>query len=144
MSKRISRFEGEYRFLSNFFEAELKWSGRRYPTAEHAYQAAKATNEKDMNFVIRQKTPGAAKRAGQHVTLRKDWEEVKYKIMKEIVKAKFEQNDDLKQLLLRTQDAYIEEGNDWNDKIWGTVNGRGQNLMGKILMEVRTELRLGV
>ena len=144
MTKKIDRFEGAYRFLSNFFEADVKVGDRRYRTAEHAYQAAKATNEKDMNFVIRQKTPGAAKRAGQHIPLRPDWEEVKRKVMKEVVKAKFEQNEDLKQLLLRTQSAFLEEGNDWNDKYWGTVNGRGQNWLGKILMEVRTELRLGV
>ena len=38
-------------------------------------------------------------------------------------------------------DEYLEEGNNWGDKVWGTVNGEGENNLGKILMRVRKELR---
>lgn len=54
-----------------------------------------------------------------------------------IVLAKFEQNENLKEKLINTGDAYLEEGNDWGDKIWGTVNGNGSNLLGQILMRIR-------
>lgn len=72
--------------------------------------------------------------------MRSDWEEVKDKVMYEIVLAKFTQNPDLKEKLLATGDEYLEEGNTWGDTIWGTVDGVGENRLGKILMRVRDEL----
>ena len=38
---RITRFHGEYRFLSNFYPVKVEYDGVQYPTVEHAYQAAK-------------------------------------------------------------------------------------------------------
>lgn len=61
--------------------------------------------------------------------------------MREIVEAKFEQNEDLKVKLLETGDEHLEEGNTWEDRIWGTVNGVGENRLGRILMQVRELLR---
>ena len=61
--------------------------------------------------------------------------------MKEIVRAKFEQHPELTEKLLATGDTYLEEGNTWGDRIWGTVNGQGANNLGRILMEVREELK---
>jgi hypothetical protein len=60
--------------------------------------------------------------------------------MGEIVRAKFEQNPNLAEKLLSTQDAYLEEGNTWGDRTWGTVNGAGANHLGRILMEIRNEM----
>lgn len=73
--------------------------------------------------------------------MRPDWEEVKYDVMYEIVKAKFIQNPDLKEKLLSTGDEYLVEGNHWGDRTWGQVNGVGKNWLGKILMKVREELK---
>lgn len=70
-----------------------------------------------------------------------DWEEVKDKVMYEIVLAKFTQNPDLKEKLLATGDEHLEEGNTWGDTTWGTVNGIGENRLGIILMKVRKELQ---
>ena len=64
--------------------------------------------------------------------------------MYEIVKAKFEQNEDLRKRLINTGDEELIEGNTWGDKIWGKVKGEGQNNLGKILMRVRKELREGM
>lgn len=61
--------------------------------------------------------------------------------MYEICKAKFTQNGDLKEKLLATGNDILEEGNTWGDRVWGTVNGVGENRLGKILMRVREELR---
>ena len=85
--------------------------------------------------------PSTAKREGRRVTLRPDWEEVKYQVMYEICCAKFTQNRELREILLATGDEYLEEGNTWGDRIWGTVNGQGNNWLGKILMQVREELK---
>ena len=81
-----------------------------------------------------------AKHTGRHVHLRKDWENIKYPIMEDIVRNKFQQNPDLAQKLIATGDAYLEEENTWGDRIWGTVNHLGENHLGKILMKIRTEL----
>lgn len=62
--------------------------------------------------------------------------------MKDIVMAKFTQNEDLKEKLLSTGNTYLEEGNTWGDRIWGVVDGNGANLLGNILMNVRKELQL--
>ena len=70
-----------------------------------------------------------------------DWDAVKTTYMYEIVKAKFMQNAELRIKLLETGNEHLEEGNTWGDRIWGTVNGVGQNRLGKILMRVREELR---
>lgn len=61
--------------------------------------------------------------------------------MYEICKAKFSQNEELRNRLLATGDEQLEEGNTWGDRIWGTVNGIGENRLGNILMRVREELR---
>ena len=61
--------------------------------------------------------------------------------MKEIVTAKFQQHPILAKKLLATGDTELIEENNWGDTIWGTVDGAGQNLLGKILMGVRQELR---
>lgn len=84
--------------------------------------------------------PSEAKKLGRKVTLRKDWESVKIKIMEEIVRAKFVQNPELAQKLIATGNAHLEESNTWGDKVWGTVNGSGANNLGIILMKVRNEL----
>lgn len=135
----INEFRGKYYFLSNFYSAPVEYEGITYQNNEAAFQSAKVTD-----FEVRKKfanlDSSSAKRKGRHVRLRHDWEKVKFNIMYEIVKAKFEQNAHLKIYLLSTKDEHLEEGNSWGDKIWGTVSGKGQNNLGKILMRVRNEL----
>ena len=83
-----------------------------------------------------------AKKVGRHVDLRPDWEEVKVGIMEEIVRAKFTQNETMKQKLISTARARLVEGNYWHDVFWGVdlKTGEGENHLGKILMKVRAEL----
>lgn len=136
---KISDFRGKYFFLSNFYTAPVTYNGITYQNNEAAFQAQK-TLERNLQYQFSQLNPSQAKKLGRKIPLRKDWEQVKYQIMYEIVKAKFEQNLALRESLLATGDAYLEEGNTWGDRIWGTVNGEGQNWLGKILMKVREEL----
>lgn len=73
--------------------------------------------------------------------LRNDWESVKDLIMRQAVLAKFTQHDDLRELLLATGDAKLVEQTT-NDSYWGDGgDGRGKNMLGRILMEVREQLR---
>ena len=83
---------------------------------------------------------GQAKRLGKRVELRPDWEDVKIDIMRQVLKSKFTQNPELKAKLIATGDAELIEGNNWNDRFWGVCNGKGQNHLGRLLMELRAEL----
>lgn len=137
----ITEFGGGYRFLSNFYPADVWLDYELYPSVEHAYQAAK-TSDLDQRKVIRDlKTPGDAKRLGRRIPLREDWEDVKLQIMYNLVWRKFKHHPELGQKLLGTGDVQLVEGNRWGDTFWGTCLGKGENHLGKILMMVRYELR---
>ena len=136
----INEFRGPYYFLSNFYEAPVTWNDITYKNNEAAFQSAK-TNNITIRETFATMDPSTAKREGRRVTLRPDWEEVKYQVMREICLAKFTQNKELRERLLATDNEHLEEGNTWGDKIWGTVNGQGNNWLGKILMQVREEIK---
>lgn len=136
----IDQFKNQYRFLSNFYQSKAKYDGIIYPTAEHAFQAAK-TNDMDWQEKIWfAKTPTEAKRLGRKAPLREDWEDIKLIVMKEILKSKFS-NPPLAQKLLETGDQELIEGNWWGDTFWGVCKGVGENHLGKLLMNIRKEIK---
>ena len=132
----INSFKDENYFLSNFYSAPIVYNGLLFQNNEAAFQAQKCINKADREKFCNL-NPTEARNLGRKIPLRKDWEQVKMTVMKEIVMAKFEQNPDLMEKLLNTGNAYLEEGNTWGDRTWGTVNGIGANNLGRILMEVR-------
>lgn len=136
---KITSFRGEYSFLSNFYSAPVTYNGLTFSNNEAAFQAQKCVSREE-SITFTRMGPTEAKKAGRKVALRKDWEDVKISIMRDLILAKFTQNPELADMLIATGDAYLEEGNTWGDRVWGTVNGQGANNLGKILMEVRTEL----
>ena len=142
--KKIDKFRGKYAFLSNFYPCFVYYEGVRYPTAEHAFQAAKTLDEEiRLGFAVCS-SPEEARKLGRSIKLRSDWNSIKLDTMKEIVRNKFFtniSNIDLQKNLISTEDIYLEEGNSHGDKFWGTVKGEGENHLGKILMQVREELR---
>lgn len=140
MEQQISSFTGKYAFLSNFYSAPIVFEKIEYPTAEHAFQAAKTNDISLRRYIASLNTPGEAKRAGRRLDLRSDWESVKDEVMERICFLKFNRNLGLRDKLLETGDAILIEGNTWNDTYWGMCNGTGLNKLGKILMNVRTEL----
>lgn len=145
MADRIDKFRGEYAFLSNFFPCYVQYEGLDYPSVEHAFQAAKSLDLEVRRGMQVCPSPADAKYCGRRLKLRPDWEQIKIQVMRDLVKDKFTRNlstVDIKKLLLETGDAYLEEGNHHRDTFWGTVDGKGQNWLGKILMEVREELKV--
>lgn len=138
---RIDFFTNEYRFLSNFYAVPVLYEGVTYPTSEHAFQAAKTFDADERLRISKLDSPRDAKYAGRHVILRPAWEHVKVDVMTDIVRAKFTQNPEMKQKLIATGDAELIEGNHWGDVEWGVCNGKGHNKLGKILMDVREELK---
>jgi len=136
----INNFKGKYYFLSNFYSAQFMYEGLLYKNNESAFQSAKVKDlERRKQFC--ELDPSVAKRKGRNVLLRQDWENVKDEIMYQCVKDKFTRNLDLKQKLLDTDDEELIESNTWNDTYWGICKGRGKNMLGKILMRVREELK---
>jgi hypothetical protein len=136
----IASFENEYFYLSNYFESDFVFHGLHYKSVEHAYQSMKATSVEDAEKIRLAKTPDDAKKLSRTIEIRNDWDLVKRSLMKEIVKQKFLQNSLLLSNLLNTYSEEIVEGNWWGDRYWGVCNGTGENQLGKILMELRSEL----
>ncbi len=135
----ISSFDGDYDFLSNFHIKPMFYNNRWWNSLEHAYQASKTFNSNEQEKIQNAKSPGVAKRLGSKVTLQSDWDSIKLDRMRELLVIKFS-NPELKQKLLETGNAKLIEGNSWKDTFWGMCNGRGENWLGKLLMEVRQDL----
>lgn len=140
----IIEFRGAYRFLSNFYLTPVAYDGHVWATAEHAYQAAKTNDLLIKLMILGEPNPGTVKKIGKQIgkkDFREDWDAVRVPIMLGIVRAKFTQNVTLRQWLVATGDAELIEGNKWGDVFWGVCNGKGENNLGKILMQVRNELK---
>lgn len=136
------RAEDEFGCFSNFSSHAIYLDKRRWPTSEHYFQAMKFLDRKNQELIRSAKTPGLAARLGRDRKrpLRRDWESVKYGIMRQAVLTKFTQHDDLREILLATGDARLVE-HTANDRIWGDGgDGSGSNWLGRILMEVRATL----
>ena len=141
----IDDFSGPWGFLSNFSPHGFTINGIWFDTNEHWYQANKTCVGDTDSFmeIVRASTPGKAKRLGQKVKLRPDWEHRKVDVMVEGVMKKFQQNPHLITLLKSTGDKILVEGNHWHDNIWGDCSCEkcqkivGKNLLGNVLMHVR-------
>ncbi len=138
---KIGEFQGPYRFLSNFYPSTLEFESITYPTVEHAYQSAKTLDMNERKRIAQLPTPADAKREGRKLQFRPNWDALKFDVMEQCIRSKFTHHPDLKQKLLDTGDATLEEGNTWNDRIWGVYQGQGENRLGKILMKIRSELK---
>ena len=139
-TKIIDRFIEEYSFLSNFYPSTIVVENKFYKTVEHAYQALKS-EDNDVREIIRlAETPGKAKRLGRCVALRDGWDDMRENVMYDLLQKKFD-NPFLSEKLLHTENAELVEGNNWNDTFFGVCRGVGQNILGKLLMKVRSELR---
>lgn len=138
----ISHFGGKYRFLSNFFPCKVEMEGKNYPSVEHAYQAAKTTDPRArIAFQIPSDlTTGQAKRLGQQLDLRSNWENIKIGVMYRLLVSKFSDTN-LRLQLQATGEEELIEGNDWGDSFWGVCGGVGENFLGKCLMQVRSTLK---
>jgi len=137
----VKYFRGRFFFLSNFYPTPIILDGIKYPTLEHAFQAAKTLDLEERMEILACPTPGRAKRAGKRVTQRPGWLNRRIDVMTSLVSQKFQRNTKLGQLLLSTGEKELIEGNNYKDTFWGIFKGRGENNLGKILMEVRATLR---
>lgn len=138
-----SNREEPYGGFSNFSAHGFELDGLWWPTSEHYFQAQKFVATPHLERVRQARTPKDAATIGRRrdLPLRKDWEQVKDDVMRSAVLRKFETHADLRETLLATGDEYIVE-NAPGDYYWGCgADGSGKNMLGEILIEVRTLLR---
>lgn len=146
---QIDRFVGRWGFLSNFHLSPLAYEGIVYRTGEHAFNAGKTLSPVLRRRIARTRTPKAAKKLGRRLDLRPGWDNIaRYDVMWDVLWAKFAHKPGRAAALLSTGDALLIEGNTWHDNHWGCCvcprekcAAPGQNHLGRMLMELRDELR---
>lgn len=152
----IPKFEGKDFFLSNFFPSPITIQPLdnqeiTFWTGEHMFQSLKwkvMTDKSDganlayVKAVCKNPNPSHAKKKGREVNIdTAEWDKIKVDMMRETVWEKFKQNPEARELLMQTGSAMLVEGNTWGDTFWGRVDGKGYNMLGSILMEVRGGFR---
>lgn len=136
--------KSDYGCFSNFYPSQITLKEKIWPTTEHYFQAMKFEGNPYEETIRNAKTPNKAALLGRSrkVPLRDDWEDIKYNIMKEAVLAKFTQHQDLRHNLISTHNRKLIEHTP-GDKCWGDGgDGSGTNWLGKILMEIREDLKI--
>ena len=139
-TKNITKFDGKNRFLSNFYPAKVCILGINYLNTEAAYQASKTTDMETRELFCNL-DPSAAKKLGRKIHMnRSDWDITKVECMELCLRAKFI-IPELRDKLIATGDVQLIEGNYWNDTFWGVCKDEGQNMLGKLLMIIRDDMR---
>jgi ribA/ribD-fused uncharacterized protein len=147
-TKRILFYgiKNDYGCFSNFYPSPIELEGKTWPTVEHYFQAKKFEGTPMEEKIRNAETPKEAKRLGRSNSVlykkRDDWETIRNDFMLTACLAKFTQHINLKKELMRTGDAELVE-NAATDYYWGCgKDGTGENKLGKILMEVREQLKI--
>jgi|SRR5580700_1193819 ribA/ribD-fused uncharacterized protein len=138
--------EKPYGAFSNLYPSPVRFEGKLYPTAEHAYQAGKARRPTVRDWILCAPSPALAAMAAHGLytwEVTPNWTEIKFDRMRRVLRAKFEQHPNLREILLNTGNVRLVEAGTVNNavnRLWGEVNGIGQNMLGVMLMELRNEL----
>ena len=127
-------------FLSNMYSCEIHYDGEVFPCVETAFQHAKTDEQEkflnDRGYWVNGHT---ARKIGQSVKVSPNWENDKLSIMYELLEDKFLHNEKLRQALKDTGNIYLQEESD--DPFWGVCNGKGMNMLGRMLMEIRQTIQ---
>ena len=135
----VKGFFNEYRWLSNYHICDIEYKGKMFTSTEAAYQSAK-TDDDYLKSQFQLMTPTESKSFANKIKVRRDWDSIKKDAMYEILQYKFTKHADLKQKLILTGEKHLEETNYWGDTYYGVCNGKGKNVLGKLLMQIREEL----
>lgn len=140
----IKEFQNEHRWLSNFYPCEIEYEGIVYPTVEHFYVSMKTLDPNIRKYISTIESPGKAKRYGNKIDVRENWDDLKIQVMEYVINKKFNKPH-FKELLLNTGDDIIVEGNRWHDNFYGSCQcdkcgNNGKNILGKLIMKTRKSL----
>ncbi|MCD0156666.1 NADAR family protein [Deinococcus sp. 6GRE01] len=140
--------------FSNFHPSAFTEDGVAYHCAEQYLMARKAAlfgDEATRRAILAARTPGECKALGRRVSPYDDarWAAERFGVALDMLRLKFGQNARLRAALLATGEAEVVEAAP-NDRIWGVGFSEqdapgarqawGENLLGRALMSVRTEL----
>jgi ribonuclease Z len=137
--------EALFGFLSNFYHTLIvDEEGTEWKSVEHLYQASKY-EDAERKLLIREqkKSFNASLEANKmHNHIRANWtDDHKIKVMEKCLNLKFNQHEDLKNMLLRTSNIPLVKKTDV-DMFWGCgADETGKNMLGQLLMKLRNELR---
>lgn len=151
--EQVFFYERDFYVLSNFSAFRLYWQGHDFDTSEHAYHWAKFPMVEPLSGLVQEQAVAreirrarsaheAFKIAEDNAFYRRaDWDAVKVDIMRDILRAKVAQHEYVRRKLLATGERELIEDS-WRDSFWGWGPSRdGQNMLGKLWMEIRAELR---
>lgn len=138
----------ENREFSNFHPVNLLIDGLVYPSVEHYFQAMKFPDHPEYQEKIRRaRKASQAKSLGktEEYAMRPDWTTFRDTVMMKALREKFsDRHPELKEKLLATGSALLQEASP-KDNYWGIGSkGVGQNKLGLMLMALRDELRGGL
>lgn len=147
--ERVCFYEQDFYVLSNFSAFTVRWGPYTFPTSEHLYHwrrfflvgawMADSLADKIMHAPSAHEAFKIAQ--ANKVYQIDNWDEIKVGEMREILRLKANQHEYVRRKLLATGDRELVE-NSWRDDFWGWgPNEDGQNMLGKLWMEVRAELR---
>ena len=132
--------------FSNLYRRDILFEDQVFVTSEHAYQAGKARKPAVKKWLMEAPSPSLLAMAAHGLyywDVAPGWSTTKFDRMRAVLRAKFTQHPDLRDLLLSTGKARLVEtatvDNDVN-RLWGEVNGTGRNMLGLLLMELRADL----
>lgn len=144
----IGFYPREFYTFDNFSSFQVEWRGRKWPTAEHAFQASRffiSAPEITEAIFNAPSAHDAQKLAYANTNkLPKSWQEgmpSEVATMEEICKQKLLQHAYVQKKLLETGDLPIVEDSP-KDAVWGWgPNKDGRNELGKIWMRLRDWLK---
>lgn len=142
---RVRFYEHDFYVLSNFSAFTLVWKGIRFDTSEAAYHWEKfdGCDQEVQDMILEAPSAHAAFKIAesQRIVRRADWDEIKVDVMHRILRSKAEQHEYVRRKLLATGDRELVEDS-WRDDFWGWGPNRdGKNMLGRLWMQVRSELR---
>lgn len=133
----------DYAWLSNFSEHSFVLDDLRWPSVEHFYQAQKQTDADICEQIRKAESPLQALKMGRNKShpLKTEWPEIKEAVMQRAIHAKFEQNREIRELLLATGNEELNHLSR-TDSFWGQNEaGEGENRLGLLIMALRKELQ---
>ena len=140
---RFYRASGKYGFLSNLYNKEITFEEQIFRNSEEAYQYGKPKDRATAEWIISAPKPHLCAIAAHSLLvfdITPNWNKTKVDRMYRVLKAKFT-HEELKSMLLNTGNATLIEDSK-ADAFWGVgKKGTGKNMLGKLLMQVREEIR---
>lgn len=138
------KFYGDKVELSNMYPVTLYIDGKKFNCVEQYFHYCKFkdTDPKYQQRILEQVSGYEQKKLGKSREHKIDpnWDVNRNKVMHKALYFKFHDHKEMREYLLSTNDQILIEDNP-HDNYWGIGQGNGKNMLGKLLMELRQELK---